>query len=151
MEKKDNYKIISFDTHSTASLPPVSILQNFMFFSKNPPFFQKKTKFRTFLRISLFQSHSNFLRFGDENFSISEPSNFGHFQIFNIGHYQFASKRKKCSCCTHDFPSIFIFGQKIVKVDLDPDLVIQNRKQTFYRIDKVQKLFVLSKRKQNFY
>ena len=41
-------EIIPFDTHSTANLPPLSILKKFKFFSKNPSIFSKKPKFRTF-------------------------------------------------------------------------------------------------------
>ena len=104
--KRRFLKLISFDTHSTANLPPLPMSKkNQVVLNKAKHFSRKKV--RNYW-INLFQLHSteNLLYFGDWNISNSKPWDMGHFRL--------ASKREKCTCWVDDFPSISKFGQKII-------------------------------------
>ena len=74
---------MSFDAHSTVSLPPLPILKKIKFFvRKNPSF-----AFSRILRQICYNLVTKTFQIQNRRAS----------DISNIGHYQLASKREKCS------------------------------------------------------
>ena len=96
-------------------MPKISTLTEIKKFLGKTPFFFKKPKFGTFWEILLFQSPST-----DTNFLNSEPDT--SVKLDNINW----RKRSISAFWMDDFPSIFKFAQKIIKVWMSPKTVTGN-------------------------